>query len=378
MSIKGTGQEFELGIIPGVAWHTAISLIAGSKVKLTEGPLLHRQQEVIPDTTMGLDFHRRVDFGRINQDFSISGPVRYENSQWVHIIQALGAETGTVAIGVYTHQVDVESEIDGHFYTAAGIMRHSTLGSSKIHEWPSVKPIDWEISVGGDGFLEFKGNGIADTILETGDPLSELINTTDTIGTTSTTGSETLLIPYGHCRININDQDGADFNDSGAGTDRIFPINMNVKFARALERNFDSAMLTATAQKHAYKTSEPTAAESNKIDLLIDFEFAEWQDAISAGDADEWLRNFVSGQYKKTEIYFYNTAAIAFKMQFPNVIIENIDSTSSGHGKIPEKISLRALDCAVAPTGMTGITSPMRLTLINSWSKQYDDASAIT
>ena len=378
MSIKGTGQEFELGIIPGVTWHTAIGLATGSKVKITEGPLLHRQQDVIPDTTMGLDFHRRVDFGRINQDFAISGPLRYENSQWVHIFQALGAESGSAASTVYTHQVDVESEIDGQFYTAAGMMRDSTLSSSKVHEWPSIKPVDWELSVGGDGFMEFKGNGIADTILEPGDPLSELVNTTTTIGTTSTADTDTLLIPFGHCRININDQSGGDFNSSGAGTDRIFPINVNVKFARALERNFDSGMVTTTAQKHAYKTSEPTAAESNKIDLLVDFEFAEWQNTISGGDTDEWLRNFVSGQYKKVEIYFYSTDAINFKMQFPNMIIENIDSTPSGHGKIPEKISLRALDCAAAPTGMTGITSPMRLTLINSWSSRYDTAGAIS
>ena len=377
--IKGTGQEFELGIKPGSAWHTAVSLTAGTKLKLTDGPLLHKQQEVIPDTTMGLDFHRRVDFGRINQDFSMSGPLRYENAQWTHIVQALGAETGTVSTGVYTHQVDVESEIDGHFYTAACIMRDSTLVNSVIHEFPSVKPSAFELSVGGDGFMQFNANGMADTIIEKGgDPLSECANTTTTIGTTSTVDTDTLLVPYGHCRININDQDGADFNDSGAGTDRIFPIGFSVNFARALERNFDAGMVTTTAQKHAYKTSEPTPAENNKIDLMIELEFSEWQEAISSGDNSEWLKDFVAGQYKKMEIYFYYSASVSLKMQFPNLIIDNIDSTPSGHGKIPEKISLRALDCSAAPTGMTGITSPMRLTLVNSFSNQYDDWSAIT
>ena len=76
-------------------------------------------------------------------------------------------------------------------------------------------------------------------------------------------------------------------------------------------------------------------------------------------------------------MYWYYSSSYSLKLQFPNLTIENIDSTPSGHGKIPEKITLRALDCAAAPTGMTGITSPMRLTLINTFSYQYDDWTAI-
>jgi len=370
MGIKGTGQEFELGIIKATTWHTAIALDAGSKVKIEDsGPVLRLMQDLHPDRAMGHDWIRQQEVGRINQEFSISGILRYENAHWVPVVQLIGTETGSVSDSTYTHQVDMDEEIDGVFYTAAAIIRHSTLGSSELFEWPSIKAVSWEITTGDDGFMRYNIGGIADTFLDTGH--SDLVNTTTTVGTTSTYDTEQLRIPFGHCRININDQDGADFNDSGEGTDRVFPIGVSITASRPMIRDFDANRLAAdSGTADTYKTSEPVQ-DGMFEDIFLTLDFSET-------DSNDYIEELRGNTAKKAEVYFYSTASRSLKFQFPNLLYEDIDVQPAGPGRIPQIITFRCAEASVAPTGMTGIVKPFRMTLVNSWSKQYDDHSAIT
>lgn len=372
MSIKGTGQEVEFGIIPATTWHTAVNLAAGSKMKIDSLGPLRLIQDIITDKTMGTDFIRRQDLGRIMQEITFAGPLRYENAQWTHILQAIGTESGSVADTTYTHAVDIDAEIDGVFYTGAAIIRDSTLGSSELFEWPSVKPVSWEITTGSDGFMEFTSTGIADILFDNSNGAS-IQNSTTTVGTTSTVGAQNLRIPFGHCRINLNDQDGADFNASGEGTDRIFPIAVSISFNRPIGRDFDANRLAAdSGNADSYKTSEPQQTGTIE-DILITFEFSETVN-------NDYIEEIVANTAKKCEIYFYSTAARSLKFQFPNLLYQDLSVEPSGMERIPQIVTFRAnevSDGSSAPTGMTGITKPMRCTLINSWSKNYVTNAAI-
>lgn len=353
---RGKGQFTKFGIIDGAAWGTPVALASTALIKITGDLSFAPSQEVIQDESAGMVFPEYVDLGRKNQEISYTGDLRYENQHWMHFAHFIGSDVHTGA-NPYTHVMDLQDETS-LFYTGAGLV------DDQVYEWPSIKAVGWEISTGGDGFMQFSATGIADNELIAADAT----NTATTIGTNASYDTQQLRVPFGHARVNINAQAGADFNASGDGTDRVCPIGITISSGRPYVRDFTACRTTANARE--WQTDEPVEDGLKSDICIVTLEFPELT-------TDDYMEDFQDNNMKKMEILFYDTANRQIKFQFPNLFPLLPDATLPGAGRIGNTVSYQALTAQSAPTGMTGITQPYRLTVINSFALSYVDLSVV-
>jgi hypothetical protein len=225
-----------------------------------------------------------------------------------------------------------------------------------VVEYPSVKPTGFTINGSGDkSQYSFQLKGIANTVVVTGAANS----TTHFSALTYSTAAN--LVKFTHTRININAQGGADFNDSGNGTDRVYPNSITIEANTPYDRDFLADRTTTNSK--VGQTAEPQRSGQPEITVTLGF-----PEMVALTD----LLAFQNETMKKMEIYMYSSASASAKFQFPNLQPLQPTADISGVGRIPQTLVYRALDCATAPSGMTGITEPMRITLINSVSSAYD------
>lgn len=368
MAVDGTGigQNSCLGIIPSSqTWGTAEALVAKTGVPFDSVSPLTVVQDMIQDNSLYKNaFPKLVDQGRINTDFTLSGALRYIGNHWVPITQLIGADAGVLATGTYTHTITM-ADIVSTFFTSAVQLDMTT---DQYYEFPSVTPISFEITTGGDGFMMFNINGITDNVLIDGDATNgstEFGNLTFRI--TQATGGK--RIPFDNGRVNINAAGGADFNASGEGTDRIFPNAISIKFSRPYERDFQANRTTANSRE--WQTAQPRHS-GIQSDILVTFEFNE----LEKSDYAEW---FQDQTIQKGEILFYQDADNQVKFQFPRLIPLQPTQDIGAPGRIPHTIVFQAVQADAAPTGMTGITQPFALTIVNQVDDYtFDDWTEIT
>jgi hypothetical protein len=371
MAIDNTGvsQNAEFGLINASTWHTAVALSGAAMVDVDGLTGLAPQIQMIQDVSIGKPFPKHIDQGNREIEFAISGRLRYRSNLWIPIFQLIGTDIGSVATGVYTHYADMADFVSGRFFTAAAIIRST---AAQLYEWPTVKTSKVELSANGnDGFMKFNITGIADDVKIGADGTNDSDNFPggspgSTFVVTQATG--TLLVPFTKYRINMNAASGADWNSSGDGSDRVFPTAITISIARPLVRDFLADRTTANAQ--AFLTAEPRI-DGIQSDILVTLEFSETE-------ARTAFEDFQDGTAKKMEIYFYHNASNTIKLQFPRLVplqpTYNIDKI----GRIPSTLVYQAIEAEAAPTGMTAITSPLRLTVVNGDSKCYHDGSTIT
>ena len=354
---SGISQKVFFGIKKGTTWGTAVQLTAKCGIKAKAVGPLNLQQEVIQDESIGMEWPERWDLGRINQELTFEGDLRYENKQWMHIAQVIGDDAGTVASSIYTHIMDIQDSEAG-FYCAAALI------DDQVYEWESVKAVSFDLTTGADGFMQFSCTGIANNMNIAGDGT----NTATTIGTTADYETEGNKIPFDQARVRINAQAGAAL---GTG-DIVYPSAITLHMSRPYERDFVAD--NAVTNTKEWETSEPVES-GLRNDVILTLEFPELT-------TDDYLENFQDAAAKKADIIFTSVASTrSLTIEFPNLAPLQPDVSLSGVGRIPQVISYQCLAVAsgTGPTGMTAVSKPFRMTLLNTaGSTQYDDESAIT
>lgn len=345
----GLGAKMDAGIVKGSAWATASTVGALDGVHLMNVSPLAPQYEVIQDETLGNDFIQEIDLGRQSVDVNLTGPSRYENSQWVAVASFFGDDSQTGTSSPYTHIMDLQDETSIYYTCAATI-------DDMIVEYPSVKTSQFTLNTDGNGFMDFSIVGIANTVKLGADATNASGDFTNL-----TYKTDTLKMRFDHCRVNINAQGGADFDSSGDGTDRVYPNEITLEFSRGIVRDYLANRTTSNSILG--ETSEPQRDTFPQV--VVNMTFPELT-ALSD------LEAFQDETLKKMEIYFYRDANYSAKFQFPNLQPVQPTSDVAGGGRIPYTVSYFAMSAAAAPTGMTGVTAPVRLTLINATSGAYD------
>jgi hypothetical protein len=345
----GLGAKLDFALVKAATWATAATVGALNGVYVDAVSPIALQQEVIPDETLGTDFQSRVDLGNKVIDLTVDMPLRYENHHWAAIAGWFGDDSQTGTSSPYTHIMDLQDETSLYFTAAARI-------DDMIVEYPSVTISGFTLATGGDGFMTLQLKGIANTVKYAADATNAAANyNAITFKTT------TLKVPLQHGRVNINAQGGADFNSSGEGSDRVYPSEITIEGNRDLDRDFTANRTTSNSV--VWQTTEP--ARNGYPSVIVTLAFPELT-ALSD------LEAFQDETMKKMEIYFYASANDSIKFQFPNLQPIQPTFDLAGAGRQGYTVSYMALSCATAPTGMTGVTAPVRLTLINTSSAAYD------
>lgn len=363
MAVNGTGvsQNAQFAAIVGSTWGTSATLTGNKLIKAESLGPLTPQQDMIQDGSISYPMPKYVFPGQKNVELNFSCKLQWSGAFWIPVFQLVGTDNGSVATGVYTHYADVANTVNARFFTAAAYIATTT---PQYYEWPSVKTTSFEINTGGDGFMQLNCSGIASDVLVGADATND-----STDFGNCTYSDEDGLVSIGHCRVNMNAYNGADFNSSGDGTDRIYPNGVSIKFSRPYERDFRANRTTSNSR--LYQTDEPRANGIHS-DILLTLDFAET-------DVQTYFEDFQDQNIKKAEVLFYYSADYQIKFQFPHLVPLQPSYEIGGVGRIPTTRVFQACACNTGPTGMSGVTEPFRLTVINTQdTTTYHDGGAIS
>lgn len=147
----------------------------------------------------------------------------------------------------------------------------------------------------------------------------------------------------------INGQTAAALTDANCLAISEFALNLNNALAV-------DDFLTAT-DCSAGVIAQPT--RSGQIEVSGSFTLPEYT-------ANTWRSAFSASTEYKMDLEFCGGNGYKFIFTFPRIrITEMPDNPISGEGRIANKIMFKAYEASSAPNGMTGITKPFRVSVIN-------------
>ncbi len=336
-----SGDEIKAALKKASVWGTPVACGAGDGILLT-GDSLKRRIENIPVKDLGVAFVRDREQGKVTVAEVLNANLRYEGLD-LALALCMGATGGAPAqqgaTAAYAQTFTIADIIDGLF---------GTLAVNKVvnvFEYPSVKVEGFTIKgeMGGPVSVDF--DVAADDEVEDSatNSLASFANVT------YRDMSNVVLMSQGVFRI--NDQAAAALGPGDV-------INVSA-FELAFRRKNDRVFVTGGGNR----ISEPLREEEPEITLKLTF--PRYTSTAYIGDLGADTR-------KKMDITFTGRAIegaynYQFRFQLPHLAILNADAATEKE-QIKHPLELAAMAAASAPAGMTGITKPFQLDIVNKQS----------
>lgn len=351
-------NEVKVGIGMGSTWDTARDLTASNVGKLLHasqfGPSGGFGEFVRPD--VGADnYETTSDRQELNLTVSMGATMTYDGI-WM---QAFAALMGTVTSvpaettggqGDYAHNIDLASKLDSRYLCAAQLIE-----DDYVAEYPSIKMVSGRLEGGPNRPGTFTGSGIASRILFTPDTPT---NThTEVAALTDPTYNPATLGGTNHY-LRINAQAGG----SLSSTNDIPILSWFIDIQRPM-----SPRHALRGANTAY-TKEPL--QKGPTVVGFGFQLDEATDTVLDG-----LAAWKAGTEYKAELFMDGlvigtTVNRSIKFQFPR--LKPVVGLPDGYGvngatgdRFPT-LTYKALKPTAAPTGMTGVTTPLRAALVHT------------
>ncbi len=326
-------------------WGTEVAVNEAERELLITNPIdcISKSIEFTDIETSGRVFHEDSEMGNIKCDLSPTVYMRYQDTAaHTMLAQVIGSQAtpSTVTTLSYTTDFQLSDNVEGEFGTFA------VDKVTKVHAVPSAKWTGFTISAkpGTPAELSFKGVGN-----------DEIINsTTNTTLDSVTSVDRSNRMQLKDAVIRINDQTGATL----AETDKISVTSFNFEFDRPHTSDYEST--GANAISEPLGDGYPTA----KVNL----EFRKY-----GSDEAQYYSDWTSGSTKKMDITFEGsliegTQKYEFKIEFPRLRIKEVKT--SGTNNIVTSVSMDCEAATTAPSGMSGLTTPFKITTVNKESSK--------
>ena len=341
MALGVEGREIKAAAIKAAVWHTAVACGALSGV-LLKGDSMKKGIESLPDKSLGRAFVYGRDQGEIKAEGSLEAYLRYDSLDLL-IALVMGATGGAPvqqgATTAYAQSFIAANDRDGLFATLA------LYKKVNVFEYPSAKFMGFTIKgeMGQPAEISF------DVGADDEDPASVINDLASFANVTYFETSHRVLMSQAEFRMNAL---------SGAalgGGDVIKPSAFELSFKLPLEG--------ALKAGGANKIDEPVGTGVPEVSLKLTF---------PRYTAITYLTDLGADNRKKMDIVFTgaeieNPYNREFKLQFPNIAILNAEAATS-EGQIEHPLELACDAAETAPTGMTGITEPLQIDVINRQS----------
>lgn len=212
--------------------------------------------------------------------------------------------------------------------------------SQFISEVPGAKFTGFELTFGEAGRAEIRWAFIGDT-----EKTDSSINTSTQISAL-TFPTQGFRAHFDDCVIRLNSQSGGAL---GAG-DAVKVSTLRVRFNQPLDVRYVGGQTTVIEpEEDGFPTVE------------LELEFGRF-DSVS----DDFFAAHRDGTFYKGDITFTGpslaTTNYGLLLQFPNLMVGPPSyPVGGGAGQIYPRVTLSALSATTAPTGMTGVTVPLRV-----------------
>jgi hypothetical protein len=336
---SATGVEMKAAVKKAAAWGTAVACGANDGILILPHSIKKERPNNVDDS-LGLYYPEDSDPGEIKVEGDLPAYLRYDGLDLL-IALAMGATGGAPvrqgATSAYAQTMSLAEHNDGLFATLAVDNRIN------VDEYTSVKMTGFTLKgeVGKPLQITFRCISM-DRITDSS------VNTPATFANVTyfETANRVLM---SHGKIRLNARDGAALQDS----DRIYPASFELTFRRNMAglygvgAGFD-------------RIDEPTNNGQPEITLKLDFpryasdsHFTDWD----AGSAKKLDMTFTGAQIESP----HNRQ---FRLQFANLKFANV-ALPVEQGILRHPVELNCLGCENAPAGMTGITRPFQMDVLN-------------
>lgn len=338
-----TGREIIAALKKAATWGTEVACGAGDGLLLLSESL-GRDQEVLKDESMGLDFVEAMDVGGITVEGQLEAYLRYDGLD-VPVALAMGTAGAPTQQGVtaaYANTYRLAASLQGLFATLAMQKLPGTSGS--VHVVPSLKMAGFTIKGEAGKAVTIAFDTLGDNLIR-----NSSTNTPTTMANvTYPEKKHRVLMKQGVFRV--NDQSGAAL---GAG-DEIYPSTFELTFKRQM-----SGVLVAGQGDDVI--DEPD--EDGFPEITLKIEFPRYLD-------DAQFNAWTGGTAKKMDITFTgalieDTYYRTFQLSFPHLRVAKVEEPTNGPGKIPQSVTYEVLAADAAPTGMS-YTDPFWIDVINT------------
>jgi hypothetical protein len=234
--------------------------------------------------------------------------------------------------------------------TAVGLFgTYATEKGATIHTVPTFKVLKSTFSVNA-GLIKSSFNLRGISVVDDS-ALPAAFTSTTVDGNTHARAKFTQAV------FQMNAQNGADFD--GGGADIIRPKSFSLEIERKMDSEHVAGVQTIVEPVENDKPSVKLTMEFPRMDTTNAAYFADW---IAATEKKADL--IITGPAVEGAYNYY------LKFQFPRLIIEDVEYADSKI--IPAKIVLRGVTAdSPGPTGMTGLTLPVYVGLMNGRSADY-------
>lgn len=294
--------------------------------------------QTIEDEAAASAFEHDVDLGSFpSADFTLDFDYRYgglENILLAMLMGTAGTPTQQGATAAYLHVLALADNIAGLFGT------YATEKHDKILVVPSVKPHKATLSLNG-GLLKLSVGCRGDRVI------NDSATITDLDDVTYVDKHNRALFRQGVFRMNA--QSGAGLADE---TDKVYPKSFTLDIERKVDAEYQAETRHIIEPRETDKPTIKLTLEFPRMDDVNDAYFADW-----TGEAEKKADIKFTGALIADTYYHY------LKLQFPRLKVEDVEYAEASI--IPAKIVLRALEADTAPTGMSGITKPVQIDIMN-------------
>jgi len=344
MGTSYSGYEIPVAIAEASVWGTAVEAGAGDGQYLT-GLSLKRSADLLKDESLSMPNPYNSDQGAIQVAGTLTAYLRYEALDF--LIALVMGDTGAPAqqggTSAYKTTYDLADNIDGVFATLATMFK-----SDVVFEYPSLKMYGFTIKaeMNKPVTIDFQVYG-DDEVYDS------VINTVATMANVTYPTTGLRVVPNQnqtfYCRVNTASGDALDSGDNVGIT------GFELSYTRPTEYLYDFSHTGGAEPSPNGHPSGTLKLNWNRYDDENAAFFAAWKLETA----------------QKCEILFQGaTIEDAYKYEFmiqlPNLYISNPSADPSGAGRIPASVEFDCRGRSAAPTGMTGVTDPFRITFQNT------------
>jgi hypothetical protein len=340
MANEITGRETICGFSKSTVWHTATACGAGEGVLiLADNIKVGMGLEL--DESAGQEWVTEADSGVENVAGNIEAYMRYEGFDvWLALIMgAAGVPAQQASTTAYANTYNLLSKIDGMF----GTLAQKKL-VNKVWEYPSVKLHGFKLSAEMNKPVKISFDAIADTLVR-----DSATNTTVTMATV-TALKENRIIMNKDTVFRMNNQSAIALSDS----DKLYPSSFELTFTRPMDSDFVAGQEGVDEPADNGFPPVSLALKFPRYNTANDAYFDDWKSTVSKKMDITFTGRTIEGAY-----------AYKLKLLFPNLKIDSPEAPVSGPGKIPYSMNLKGIGASAAPAGMTTLTAPMRMEVVN-------------
>ncbi len=345
------GTQVRAALKKSAVWDTAVTVGVGDGLYVTSPLDNVPERDLVMDEAVGIAVTQKINYG--NRQPIAADVVADLHYEGFDLTQALVMGTVTSVSqtssgsSAFDWQYDLNDTVNGLMGT------YVTERGTQIFEYPSIKVTGVEFAGEAGAVVTIAIKNLRNKLLLPS--MAGIVNTTGSFA--SVTYPDVLnRVMFNQSTFRIN-RDSAGALGSG---DVINPSGFTLTLQRALEGDFVS-------DGSDYIT-EPEV--TGLIEVKLTLEFPQYDAADSYEKDFLESSNVVKFDYK-ADVEFIGAIidgaeTFKIKFEFPSLHLDVPQSGAEGPGKITRSLTFTGFIAQTAPTGMSGLTQPIRMSGVNT------------